>query len=448
MDTEGWLARHIVRPVAPELSLIERRCALLHQSQWWRRSEIEEYQLTQFRKLFEHAKEHVPLYQGTLAATKAPDTFAEIRSVPILQRSDFKDDLDSIESVKLPVGSQRITHATTSGSTGVYIRVATTTHTELMRLACMTREFEWYDMDPSRSFTLYRDTARTFEDSPIKTLPAWPFGSIGNLVKTGSGYWIAATAKVEEVAAHFSRKRPEYVQSMPGLMTRLLDHMGTSPPQCELLQFMGEVLDDEVRARIASATGATIRNLYASVETGRIASECPLGGCLHVHEENVLLEVIREDGSAAAPGETGLAVVTPLHSYATPLIRYELGDGIELSPEPCPCGRSLLSIRSVAGRVREKLRRRDGGYAPAYSVFGRISKIPGISEYCLVQRRPDEFLLEFTGGSPVDSDLDGLKAVLGELTGGSVEITLRRVPGFEVGPTGKKIRFRDLTSSE
>ena len=71
---------------------------------------------------------------------------------------------------------------------------------------------------------------------------------------------------------------------------------------------------------------------------------------MHVQAENVLVEILLEDGSACAPGEVGRVVVTDLHNFAMPLIRYAIGDYAEAGGA-CPCGRGLPVIRRIAGRA-------------------------------------------------------------------------------------------------
>jgi phenylacetate-CoA ligase len=59
-------------------------------------------------------------------------------------------------------------------------------------------------------------------------------------------------------------------------------------------------------------------------------------------------------------------VVTTLHNFATPLIRYELGD-YAVAGGPCPCGRGLPVIDRVLGRTRNLLRLPDGRrYFPSF----------------------------------------------------------------------------------
>jgi phenylacetate-CoA ligase len=55
-----------------------------------------------------------------------------------------------------------------------------------------------------------------------------------------------------------------------------------------------------------------------------------------------------------APGETGRVVVSNLHNFAMPLLRYELGDYAEAGG-PCPCGRGLPTLKRVLGRKRNML---------------------------------------------------------------------------------------------
>src|SRR3546814_11153852 len=79
----------------------------------------------------------------------------------------------------------------------------------------------------------------------------------------------------------------------------------------------------------------------------------------HAQSENVLLEVVDDDGRPCGPGETGRVLITSLHNFATPLIRYELGDYAEVG-SPCACGRGLPVIKQVLGRKRNRLILSDG----------------------------------------------------------------------------------------
>jgi phenylacetate-CoA ligase len=90
---------------------------------------------------------------------------------------------------------------------------------------------------------------------------------------------------------------------------------------------------------------------YSCGEFGAIALQCPVHEHYHVQSESVYVELVRDDGTACRAGEIGRVLVTSLHNFAMPLIRYELGD-YAMAGHACPCGRGLPVLARVAGRQR------------------------------------------------------------------------------------------------
>jgi phenylacetate-CoA ligase len=77
-------------------------------------------------------------------------------------------------------------------------------------------------------------------------------------------------------------------------------------------------------------------------------------------------------------------VVTVLHNFATPLIRYDLGDLAEVGPA-CACGRGLPVLKRVLGRQRNLLRLPDGTRRwPIYSSMKFLADLP-IQQFQLAQ---------------------------------------------------------------
>jgi len=68
-------------------------------------------------------------------------------------------------------------------------------------------------------------------------------------------------------------------------------------------------------------------------------------------EAHVRLEVLDNDGKPCRPGTFGRVVMTTLQNYASPLIRYEIGDYAEVG-EDCSCGRTLPVLKRILGRHR------------------------------------------------------------------------------------------------
>ncbi|HKX39390.1 MAG TPA: hypothetical protein VJN20_12100, partial [Burkholderiales bacterium] len=119
----------------------------------------------------------------------------------------------------------------------------------------------------------------------------------------------------------------------------------------------------------------------------------------HVQSESLLVEVLDDAGNACRPGETGGIVITDLHNFAMPLVRYEIGDYAEVGP-PCPCGRGLPVLTRVAGRARNILVTAEGKrYFPFFGTRSMpslevlrqhqfVQKSPHLVEGRLVSSRP------------------------------------------------------------
>ncbi len=101
-----------------------------------------------------------------------------------------------------------------------------------------------------------------------------------------------------------------------------------------------EQLFPHQKRAIAEAFGCAVANGYGGRDLGFVAHECPDGG-LHVTAEDILVEIVDEDGRVLPKGEKGEIVVTHFASGDFPFVRYRTGDMGTLSEWLCPCGRGL-----------------------------------------------------------------------------------------------------------
>ncbi len=126
---------------------------------------------------------------------------------------------------------------------------------------------------------------------------------------------------------------------------------------------------------------------------GYIASPCPAGHGLHVHGENVLLEVLDDADHPCQPGQTGHVVLTTLHNFLTPLIRYDIMDEATVGPEPCPCGRGLPLFSSVLGKRRPFIQLPNGLYKFPTALLHGLWKVAGFHQYQVIQRAVDHVVV-------------------------------------------------------
>lgn len=134
---------------------------------------------------------------------------------------------------------------------------------------------------------------------------------------------------------------------------------------------------------------------YGSVETSLVAHTHPEGG-YRVFWATYLVE--------AMPREAGDPVhkilVTSLYPRFFPLLRYDLGDEVRLSPDEARCAQSLASFRRVVGRCNEEVVLTDGTRLHPEVFTHAVRPSPGILAYQVVQS-PKRCALRVTSESEV-----------------------------------------------
>ncbi|MEK7831693.1 MAG: phenylacetate--CoA ligase family protein, partial [Acidobacteriota bacterium] len=147
-----------------------------------------------------------------------------------------------------------------------------------------------------------------------------------------------------------------------------------------------------VKRRIEEAWGARCFDHAGATEVGAWAFDCQAeDGAIHLNELEFLFEVI--DPQICKPVEEGVRgelVITTLGRAGMPVLRYRTGDLVELTTEPCECGRTLARIKGgVLGRADDMLTVRGVNLYPS-AIDNLIRSIPAIIEYEVEIRRVAE----------------------------------------------------------
>ena len=84
-----------------------------------------------------------------------------------------------------------------------------------------------------------------------------------------------------------------------------------------------------------------------------------------------------DKGKPVPVGGEGRILVTNLHNYAMPFIRYDIGDVGALSDKACPCGRGLPLLAKLTGRTTDFIRTRSGGVIPGMALHIQFFPLSG-----------------------------------------------------------------------
>jgi phenylacetate-CoA ligase len=214
-------------------------------------------------------------------------------------------------------------------------------------------------------------------------------------------------------------------------------------PLASIMACAGTVTED-VRRLLEDTFGGRVHNNYGSRDCSAMACECSEGG-LHIYTNHAVLEVVDDSGAPLPAGASGRILVTLLHNYEFPLIRYEIGDVGALEAKPCRCGLAFPRLARVEGRVQERIRTPAGTYlSPVYvrHLVGVVHNPGLVRRFQLVQETPVEFLLRLELEPGTDDEayrrvaarlVEGLQSVLGQ----ECRIRLRRESRIEEEASGK-----------
>lgn len=329
----------------------------LEGSQWWSPGTLEEHQLGALGRLLAHAYERVPFYRARLrdvgyrpGQQVTPEFW---QTLPVLRRGEVQDQGDAIKS-KDSEGAAKIT---TSGSTAMPLTVWRGAGQAQVLDAIVLRKLIWAGCDFRLKFGAVVTSSSGGAAAPAGGhIPNWGHPA-ASAFETGPGVSLDNMSTPDEIADWLVRERPDYLNIVPTLLHDVcfsFEDRGLTPPPLKTILAHAEIVGPDLRALVRRTFGLELFASYGARETGTIAVQCPEHQHYHVMGEVTFLEVLDVDNKPCAPGETGTVVVTPLQGYASPLLRYEIGDRAVVG-QPCPCGRPHPVLSQVVGRTRDRI---------------------------------------------------------------------------------------------
>jgi phenylacetate-coenzyme A ligase PaaK-like adenylate-forming protein len=197
--------------------------------------------------------------------------------------------------------------------------------------------------------------------------PHWA-GPLSRIYRNGSNKKISFNKDVDGLVEELSKDSVGYLVCGSQILEQLLDHGG--PDLIKKLGVKVWVHRSDYRSREAveqlKQIGIPSLSNYSAGETGPMAFECRMNeGYYHVAHTNVIVESDDKVTTTIDGVTVGRLLITHLHSYATPLIRYDIGDFGKLHNQ-CPCGHDGPTLSHVYGRGKHFLRHPDGKYLPFF----------------------------------------------------------------------------------
>lgn len=314
---------------------INKNYNFLIKSQDWGLEKLEQHQITTLKKLLHYAYMNSKFYKDSFDKNAIDpndiNALSDLKKIPLLTKEEL---LENVEKIQIKNYPEKLFYSETSGSTGKPLVFYRNKDWDAWHRASVFRGYSWYDVKPwerngylwGYNFALKRrlkTMALDFLQNRFR-LFSYKNAELDVFIEKlkNAVFLCGYSSMIYEIAKKINKneKKNRFCLKMV---------LGTS-----------EKIFDKYQDEVQLALGRKIISEYGAAETGIIAFECPQGN-MHINMETAIVEEVDRE-----------IVVTNLCSMSFPIIRYKLGDYIELdNTTTCSCGMKHPIIKEVTGRV-------------------------------------------------------------------------------------------------
>ncbi len=404
------------------------------QRQRWSSDQMLVFRDRRLQNFVRHAAATVPYYRELFREHGVnPErirTLDDMRVFPVLTKSVVQERQQHFFSSAIKPRDWRMTH--TSGTTGGGLRFPTT-------LAAMQEQWAvWWRFRRRLGISL-RTWCGYFGGRSVVPIaqtkaPYWRYNWPGRQILF-SGYHLAPDT-LGQYVEELNRSQPAWLHGYPSILSLLAEHLLSTGQslkyQPKFITTGSENLQARQSAAMERAFGVRPANNYGLTEAAANVSECTHGR-LHVDEDFAAVEFLPNNGG-------GWRVVgTNFTNPAFPLLRYDVGDVVELDERSCDCGLPGRTISAIDGRSEDYVVLRNGAR------IGRMDHVfkdmTAVREAQIFQNRPGVLMVRVVK-NPGFSELDErhLRQEFFQRLGDQADVQFDYVPKIARTQQGK-LRF-------
>ena len=379
------------------------------------------------KTLVDYAVKHSTFYKNKYANVFKDS--AEIRTekdftkLPILTREELGENFNSITADN--VRKNDFYKMSTSGSTGPAISVL---HDKRFPVApTQWRLLQWWGIRPYDNKAFIYRYPRTMLKKVLNTLLWWPTKRI----------FLAGTEMDErhmrKFAKAINKTKPILLQGYVDVVYEfalfLLDNeLQIHAPKA--VWVTSGPLTQQQRLTMQKAFEAPVYDQYGNTEIMYVAAECNKQNGLHILHDMVYVECVDDNNKPVPLNTLGKLLLTDLHNFAFPLIRYEIGDYGRLLSRECTCGLPLPLMDNVKGRREAVIKTPSGNQLNGDFLATVFDDFPDcIRAYQFLQAKDYSVQLYYIPmqGKDVEAIIAKVIDVMQKNTNGAIKISSKRV---------------------
>jgi phenylacetate-CoA ligase len=419
------------------LKTAQKFATVLLKTQSYSADRMQAYQRSLLERLVRHARAEVPFYRTRLDPLFGPDDAIRWEAwtdVPTITRFEAQQAGEALFARSTPTETGGFVEDSTSGSTGMPLQSRTSQIMHLMSASISQRLLEWHKINMDDSIAVILDEKKQFP------YPDGRDGDTWNLTRPQApAYNLSIGYTTAQQVEWLVRKQPNILYTYPRNAQAITEAFQTEKivPPFHTIIVHGEILEEET-SQIIEGAGIRLIDRYGAVEIGPFSGQCPHGSWQHQYSEVSLMETIAPDTGAIITEGRGALVATPFYNYAMPLIRYQNGDLLERSTQPCPCGATLPRIDRILGRERNMLTFSDGTQIWPNILRSEYDKYLSVRQFQFIQHTPTRLEMRYVPGDPARPvDKAGLTSMMQRVLHPDITVELTPLSTLPRAPSGK-----------
>jgi phenylacetate-CoA ligase len=343
-SVQGWRIQRSRFGPGFERSLREAEARLS-----WTDDRLRSFRDARLQAFVRHCAESVPYYRRLFHDLGVDPgsirTLEDLRVLPVLDKATVQERSAEMVSERVPARHRVPIH--TSGTTGGGLRFVTTLQALQEQYAIWWRYYRLRGLQPGTWCAYFggRSVVPLRQSAP----PLWRYNYPGRQILF-SAYHLSPDTFMHYVA-ELRRARPPWLHGYPSLLallaSLLLERKVTLGYTPAWVTTGAENLMEQQARIIQRAFGRPPAQHYGMAEAVANCFQCPRDR-LHVDEDFAAVEFL--------PGEEEKSVRvvgTNFSNPATPLLRYDVGDRVEIGSGSCTCGLPGRVVARVDGRKED-----------------------------------------------------------------------------------------------
>lgn len=380
----------------------------MERSQWLPASELEQLQINRLRNFLVRIGRDVPYYRQLFMALKfdpvALTTLTDLQRLPLTGKADIRANTDSLKAGN----AGKLEKFSTGGSTGEPLIFYRGKERVSHDVAAKWRATRWWGVDIGDPEIVVwgspielgsQDKVRLLRDKFLRT-------ELLSAFEMSNANLLQFTQRVKKL-------RPRMLFGYPSSLALMAEYIASNGYAVnnlgiKVIFVTSERLYPYQREQIEKTFGAPVANGYGGRDAGFIAHECPQGA-MHITAEDIVVEIVSDDGVVLPHGEKGEIVITHLATGDFPFVRYRTGDVGSLSTESCPCRRGLPLLAEIEGRSTDFVKAADGTVLHGLALIYVLREIAEVEAFKIVQETLTRITVQIVTSS---SDTEQMEATI------------------------------------